>query len=82
MLGLDHGIERIIQRFEESMLARFHDYPSSDAQVMARTAAEQFRIKWRNFEDGDFFDIPSLEDGLFVTRCVRILSPLMRSHAD
>jgi hypothetical protein len=72
MLGLDHGIERIVQKFEENMLSRFHTYPPSDAQIMARCAAQQFRSKWRNFKNGDFFEAPSLQDGFFVTRCVRL----------
>jgi hypothetical protein len=82
MLGLDHGIERIFQQFEENMLSRFHTHPPSDAQVMAKCAAEQFRRKWKNFEDGDYFEVPLLPDGFFVTRCVRHLSLLMRSYSD
>ena len=84
MLGLDHGIERIVKIFEENILSRLNDYPLSDAQDMAQCAADHFREKWNNFENGDFFDLPLLPEGeeFFVTRYVWFFPSLMRSNSD
>jgi hypothetical protein len=72
MIGLNHGIERIVKIFEKNILSRLNGYPVNDAQVMAKCAADHFREKWNTFENGNFFDLPLLQEGeeFFVTRCV------------